>query len=574
MAENQLRAQPGAYALVAGNAPSNSGAHGSQSLCEIKDMLQDLTKIVSHNAKLQNTALSSLQGGFRLFIRDGKRIEPPEMSFNGIDDFDYMDIFHRTSEETRENHMRYWSQFTVASFANRIQDVEDWYDAGVLNHDANKCQVDPTTSGISLLAFRCLGKARPVNFDKPVAKGWSGIVRLLFRDRIIQTRNEIDHLLDENSSSDSVLWLSAFGKEAELIRRISDAFNSIECPSNGQVHPYDDPSRKRPRPHSPQSARMASMGIDGAQASLCRLVIQNSMSKSMEKASERLNVIQKYLFETFFFLFFFMRSSRFFEDIPADKREQFNIEVNPLPAPPEGKTAIDPGGFLHVEQSEEDHKSDGANEELKTRIRNRHKWLDIRMVFYRKVATAGLTAEKLSQLPDKENQLLLTTRRLNLYDIALDLVLHYFQDSKMTALFRASSMSPRAVMVVALALRCLIQKFFHRSTSIYEEVAASKVCALLEDEDPGEEIFSLMYGSGGSWSKNSGRKKPLYIALLEKNITVTYEEYMREQRGPIEDTSHADDFDTRSVDDASVYNAPSRAKSYALDKSIFQEAAK
>jgi len=147
------------------------------------------------------------------------------------------------------------------------------------------------------------------------------------------------------------------------------------------------------------------------------------------------------------------------------------------------------------------------------------------MIFYRKVDVSGKSNEDIAELPDGDTQLLRTTRRINLYNLALDLVLEYFGENDSAALFRSSAMAPRAVMIVALALRCLIQKYFKRDTTEYEDVAASKVCALQQDEDPGNGICSLMYSTSISWTKTSGKKKPVCIEILEQNMTATYEEY-------------------------------------------------
>jgi len=95
-----------------------------------------------------------------------------------------------------------------------------------------------------------------------------------------------------------------------------------------------------------------------------------------------------------------------------------------------------------------------------------------------------------------------------------------------------------------LALRCLIQKYFKRETTKYEEAAASKMRVILKDEDPANELFSLMYGSSNTWTKESGKKKPLFVQILEQNMTATYEECLEYVNSQPEDTTESTGNDT------------------------------
>jgi len=294
------------------------------------------------------------------------------------------------------------------------------------------------------------------------------------------------------------------------------------------------------------------------------------------KLKERWNSIRKFLFRRLNFLLYYMERQEFRDDIPAEEREEFTIEVSAFPEKTKGPVDFSPGGFLYIEESSEDPNQDAANRRLKSKIIDRNKWLNIEMIFYRKVDVSRKSKEDIAKLPDGDRQLLRTTRRINLYELALDLVLEYLGENDSATLFRSSAMAPRAVMIVALALRCLIQNYCKRDTTEYEDVAASKVCALQQDEDPGNGICSLMYSTSISWTKESGsgKKKPVCIEILEQNMTATYEEYMKEHDPPMEDTSSpTDDLDNISVADNSIDNA-SMGTTRSLGRETWRSSAK
>jgi len=534
-------------------------------LVQHETRLIELKNIVSAHALDHNSALTNLQGTVNHLFTKKRTVNPSNMKLAEIDQLKYMDIFQRTLDTTTFNYMRYWSQFTAAAFAIHFDDSKEWYVKRNLQEDVAKLLVDDTTSGLSLLSFYGNSDTRASQRKTPLGKACSGIHRLLFQDRIIETRSRIDALSKVDGASNGIKWLSAFGYDDVLPLWINEGFDAINR-VGGQA------TRKRRRGEN-------SAGLDSSShlrelGKIRHLVIQSSLPKFAEKMLERQKGMLLYGFDRFLFLLYYMKTDEFTAEIPEDKQKDFTIQVKPFPATPDGSSIFKKGGCLHVEPSSEDELGNGANNGLKSRIIKRHEWFNVTLVYYRKVDLTGKSAEEINQLPDKENQLMKTTRFLNLYDVALNFIMEFFLDD-FNALFRSCSMAPRAVLVVALAFRCIIQRFFKRTTNRFEEAAALKVCALFQEETGGDDRISLINRDWLSWAKDGTSTEPAGIPILKRNIVASYEEYMKESAPIMEDTSPGEgNSDNTSISDYSHENETAAVTSYGVDREAWKCSAK